>query len=246
MYEETKILEAFQLYTVLARDGYGGREERNTYQVDDNIRSLVDSFAAHVECAVLTAGERIYMIPKASLSPFHMKNDDIKRRYLKAGATNADLYLMYVCVIIFFGLFYDSYQTPEPTRDFVRPDLWTDAVQERIQGLRGHNEEMLKTYESDFAYNWRNVIEKWEDMNDVKEGVKQQSGNTISRLSFIDTVRRFLIDQELAEDIGNDETALTEKAKTIVQRFFREEEYNRGILSFLYQWEREDNDAIDQ
>ncbi|WP_322786722.1 DUF6063 family protein [Paenibacillus alginolyticus] len=36
-------------------------------------------------------------------------------------------------------------------------------------------------------------------------------------------------------DIGNQEITLTEKAKVVVQRYFMELEYNRGILEFLYQ-----------
>ena len=83
-------------------------------------------------------------------------------------------------------------------------------------------------------------------MDDIKETAKKQSGNTISRLSFIDTARRFLIDQGLIVDIGNHEVALTEKAKTIVQRFFMEVEYNRGIFEFIYGFEREKDDASDQ
>ena len=56
--------------------------------------------------------------------------------------------------------------------------------------------------------------------------------------------RRFLIEQEISEEIGNQELTLTEKAKTIVQRYFMELEYNRGILEFLYQFEiKEEGDV---
>ena len=82
-------------------------------------------------------------------------------------------------------------------------------------------------------------------MDDVKETAKKQSGNTISRLSFIDTVKRFLVDQELIKEIGNDEITITEKAKTIVQRFFMEIEYNKGVLEFIYGFERGKEHAID-
>jgi hypothetical protein len=71
-------------------------------------------------------------------------------------------------------------------------------------------------------------------MDDIKETVKRQTGNTISRLSFLDTVKRFLLEQQLAEEVGAGELALTEKTKMIVQRYFMELEYNRGILNFLY------------
>ncbi|TXK90613.1 non-ribosomal peptide synthetase module, partial [Parageobacillus sp. SY1] len=106
--------------------------------------------------------------------------------------------------------------------------------------------EKLKQFEKEFSYNWSLIIEKWDAMDDIKETAKKQSGNTISRLSFIDTVRRFLIDQGLIVDIGNDEVTLTEKAKTIIQRFFMEVEYNKGIFEFIYGFERKEEDAIDQ
>ena len=60
---------------------------------------------------------------------------------------------------------------------------------------------------------------------------------------FIDTVKRFLIDQELIVEIGNDEVTLTEKAKTIVERYFMELEYNKNIFSFIYGFEEENLSA---
>ena len=80
-------------------------------------------------------------------------------------------------------------------------------------------------------------------MDDIKETAKRQTGNTISRMSFLDTVKRFLIDQELVQDIGNNEITLTEKAMTIIQRFFMEVEFNKGIFEFIYAFEKEDTDA---
>ena len=47
-------------------------------------------------------------------------------------------------------------------------------------------------------------------------------------------VKNFLEDQELLLDIGNEELELTEKAKTIIQRYYMEYDYNRGILDFMY------------
>ncbi|MCR2822054.1 DUF6063 family protein [Lederbergia panacisoli] len=243
-YSESKVLQAFELYTFLARDGQAGLESMSLYMADDSIRGLVDSFAHHVDCVIILAGDKIYMIPKTKLSPFHVNNDYIKRTYLKSGATNADIYLLYFTTIILFGAFYDSYQTLEPTRDFIGIDDWARMVNERISVLMEHDEEKLRSLEKEFSYNWKQIIEKWEDMNDIKETAKRQSGNTISRLSFMDTAKRFLIDQELIEEIGNNEVILTEKAKTIVQRFFMEVEYNKGILEFIYQWEEADKHAI--
>ncbi len=243
-YQEDKVLDAFDLYTKLARDGKAGIDAVNLYKADDEVRSLADRFAAHVDCVLILAGDEMLMIPETRLSPFHVNNDYIKRTYLRSGATNGDIYLLYFATIVLFGSFYDSYQTQEPTRNFIKLDEWVRAVQERIEVLREHDDETIRSYEKEFSYNWSLIIEKWEAMNDIKESAKKQSGNTISRLSFIHTVRNFMIDQELIEEIGNDEVMLTEKAKAIVQRYFMEVEYNKGILEFLYQWEEESH-AID-
>ncbi|WP_339213442.1 DUF6063 family protein [Ornithinibacillus sp. FSL M8-0202] len=244
-YSENKVMKAFEIYTNLARDGQVGSDFLSLYIADENIRGLVDGFVHQVDCVVIIAGELLYMIPKTKLSPFHVNNDYIKRMYLKSGATNADIYLMYFSTIVLFGAFYDSYQTLEATRDFLSIDDWVRLVHDRINMLKEHDEEQLQKLEHDFSYNWTQIIEKWEDMNDIKESAKKQSGNTISRLSFMDTTKRFLISQELIEEIGNNEVTLTEKAKTIVQRFFMEVEYNKGILEFIYQWEEEEEHAID-
>lgn len=235
---------AFELYTVLARDGQADEEALSLYIADDTIRGLVDGFAYRVDCVIILAGNKIYMIPKTKLSPFHVNNDFIKRTYLRSGATNADIYLLYFTTIILFGAFYDSYQTLEPTRDFISIDEWARLVNDQISVLMEHDEEELRSREQEFSYNWKQIIEKWDDMNDIKETAKKQSGNTISRLSFMDTTKRFLFDQGLIEEIGNNEIFLTEKAKTIVQRFFMEVEYNKGILEFIYQWEEDDEHAI--
>ncbi|WP_079504799.1 DUF6063 family protein [Mesobacillus jeotgali] len=238
-YSESKVMQAFELYMILARDGQAGSDSLSLYIADDSVRALVDGFAHKVDCVIVPAGEKMYMIPKTKLSPFHVNNDYIKRTYLKSGATNADLYLLYFASIVLFGAFYDSYQTLEPTRDFLQLDDWVKLVHERIDLLKELDDEMLKEREREFSYNWGQIVGKWDDMNDIKESAKKQSGNTISRLSFMDTVKRFLVAQELIAEIGNNEIILTEKAKTIVQRFFMEVEYNKGILEFIYQWEEE-------
>ncbi|ALC91526.1 non-ribosomal peptide synthetase module [Bacillus sp. FJAT-18017] len=238
-YSESKVMQTFELYMVLARDGHGGFEFLSLYIADDDIRALVDGFAHKVDCVVVPAGEKMYMIPKTKLSPFHVNNDYIKRTYLRSGATNADLYLLYFASIVLFGAFYDSYQTLEPTRDFLQLDEWARLVHERIEMLKELDMEKLKQHEQEFSYNWGQIVDKWEDMNDIKESAKKQRGNTISRLSFMDNAKRFLHAQELIEEIGNNEMVLTEKAKAIVQRFFMEVEFNKGILEFIYQWEEE-------
>ena len=242
-YPEKKVILAFQLYTKLARDGVSDVQAVQLYKADDDIRALLDTFSHQVDCVIILTSEQMFMVPRTRLSPFHVSNDWIKRQYLRSGATNGDIYLLYFSTIILFGSFYDTYQSQEPTRQFIRLDEWVHFIQERIDQLKAHDTEELKELEKEFSYNWSLIIEKWEDMNDIKETAKKQSGNTISRLSFIDTVKRFLVDQEVVQEIGNDEITLTEKAKTIIQRFFMEVEYNKGIFDFIYGFEREEEHA---
>ena len=82
------------------------------------------------------------------------------------------------------------------------------------------------------------MVDKWDALDDIKENV-QQTARTASRMSFMNIVKRFLLDQELIEEIGNDEIQLTEKAKAIIQRYYMEMEYNREILEFIYSLEKE-------
>lgn len=238
-YENETVMKAFRLYAELARSGVVEREGMQQYLADDEVRGLVDQFAREVDGLTLTAGDQLHLIPLVRLSPFHVTNDYLKKTYLRGQAVNADLYLLYVAVIVFLGAFYDSYQSVSPTRDFLPMEEWLRLTQERIEGLKEHDAEQLRLYEKQFSYNWTAIIEKWEAMDDIKETAKRQSGNTISRLSFMDTVRRFLIDQQLAVEVGEQELAVTDKAQIIVQRYFMELQYNRGILQFLYQFQEE-------
>ena len=77
----------------------------------------------------------------------------------------------------------------------------------------------------------------------MKETSKTQDKRTKSRLGFLDGVKRFLEAQELVNDIGNYELELTEKAKIIIQRYYMEVEYNRGILEFMYRYEEKKGEA---
>lgn len=88
--------------------------------------------------------------------------------------------------------------------------------------------------EKEHSYNWLSIIENWLALDTIKESAKSQKGQTLSRLSFIHTVKNFLIKEKIVHDIGNDEVELTEKAKMIVQRYFMNLEYNNAILQFLY------------
>ncbi|WP_025685624.1 DUF6063 family protein [Paenibacillus maysiensis] len=242
-YDNETVLKAFRLYAELAQRGVVEREEGQLYLADDEVRGLVDQFAREVDCLAMTAGDQLLLIPLVRLSPFHVSNEYLKKTYLHTKAVNADLYLLYVAVIVFVGAFYDSYQSVEPTRDFLPMDEWLGLVQERIEGLKEHDPEQLRTYEKEFSYNWSAIMEKWDAMDDIKETAKKQSGNTISRLSFMHTVRRFLLDQQLADEIGEGELVLTERAKIVVQRYFMELQHNRGILQFLYQFEEDRKNA---
>lgn len=244
-YQEEKVIQAFNIYTTLARTSVSDQEAVQAYRTDEDIRSLLDLYAKEVDAVIVHTSDDLYLVPETRLSDFHVSNDWIKRNYLRSGATNADIYLVYFSTIILFGAFYNSYQSSRPTRDFIPIEEWIQLIQERVEQLESLDEEVLKEKESEFSYNWRQIIEKWVDMNDIKENVKRQTGNTISRYSFLDTVKRFLLDQDLIVDQGNEEIALSEKAKTIIQRFFMEIEYNKGILTFIYDMEGEDADAID-
>jgi len=238
-YDNEVVLRAFRLYAELSKHGMVEQEGLRQYMGDDEVRGLVDQFAREVDCLTVAAGDQLLFIPYARLSPFHVSNETIKKTYLRTNAVNADLYLMYVAIIVFVGAFYDSYQSIEPTRIFIPLEDWLMLVDERIEGLKAHDPEILKSYEKQFSYNWSAIIEKWDAMDAIKETAKRQSGNTISRFSFMDTVRRFLLSEHLAVEVGENELAMTEKTKIIVQRYFMELQYNRGILQFLYQFEDE-------
>jgi hypothetical protein len=243
-YDNGQVLAAFKLYTHIAQKGYGEKDHLLTYQSDDAVRGLVDQFADEVDCVNVIAGDRLYLIPTTKLSPFHVKNEEIKRNFLGSKATNQDLYMMYLAIIVFFGEFYDSYNTTKITRDFLPIQEWVKSMDERIRTLNEHDPEELQSLESEYSYNWFSIIEKWEAMDDIKETAKKQSGNTISRLSFIDSVKRFLESQELLHDLGNQEYQLTEKARTVVQRFFMDLDYNRGILEFLFQFQKQKGEQV--
>lgn len=242
-YSEEKVIEAFKLYRDLARDGVVGSDWSTVYKADDDVRDLLDLFAKEVSCVNIPVGNELFLIPETKLSPFHVNNEYLKKNYFSSRAVNADIYLMYFATLLLFGSFYDSYQSKEPTRDFIGLEDWVREVQDKIQALKEHDEETLKKEEQAFSYNWLQIIEKWDAMDDLRESAKKQTGNTISRLSFIDGVKRFLIDQQLVAEIGNMEITLTEKAKTIIQKYFMELEYNKGIFEFIYATEQGDVDA---
>lgn len=238
-YSQDEVIKAFQIYAKISRKGYSEGDELRLYLAEDKVRGLVDQFAKEVDCTIFSVGERLYFVPMALNSPFHISNDTLKKTYFTGKTVNADIYFMYVTIIILIGDFYDSYQTTVPTRDFISMSDWLEEVNERLETLQAIEEEELKELEKEYEYSWSAIIGKWADMDDLKETAKAQTGKTISRLSFLHSVKRFLVAQELVQDIGNDELQLTEKAKVIVQRYFMELEYNRGILEFIYSIDRQ-------
>lgn len=242
-YNNEQVIQAFKMYSMLAMNTYGDKELLRLYMADDQIRGLVDQFSREVDCTIFTSGDFIYMIPISKNSIFHVSNEYLKNTYLPSKAVNLDLYLMYVSIIVLFGEFYDSYQTTEPTRDFLTLGDWLDSLNQRILSLKEHGEEKLKEMDKNLDYNWSTIVEKWEDMDDIKEKVKAQDARTNSRKSFLNSVKQFLIAQELTADIGNEELELTEKAKTIIQRYYMEYDYNRGILDFIYELDQKKGES---
>lgn len=233
-YQEQEIQEAYRIYSLLAGQGKLDAGEAKRYLRDEQIEALVNQFARNDDAAIIAAGSLLYLVPMATTSLFHMNNELIKKVYLPSTATNLDIYLMYVATIILLGEFYNSYQSQEPTRSFIHMGEWLEAMNTRIESLQALGEDILQSAEKEQEYNWTKIVQKWLAIDDVKEKVKKQTGNTNSRMSFLNMVKSFLEKQEMIIDIGNNEIEITEKTKVIVQRYYMDYEYNRGILDFIY------------
>lgn len=244
-YRQPDVMQAFRLYTLLVEQGELTGADIEQYVMNDDVRGLLDLFVMEVDCVLIHASDVLYLVPLTSLSPFHLKNQ-VLRRELGATATNLDLYMMYFCMIIFIGEFYNSYQSLEVQREFFTLPDWLEKINERLDALREHPQEVLEQEEQDFEHNWLAIIEKWDALNDVKETAQKQKGKTISRMSFLYKVVNFMEEQKIIEEVGEEEYSLTEKAKIIVQRYFMELEYNQGILKFMYQYDekKENENAI--
>ncbi len=236
---EKNVMEAFKLFARLNVEGQILKEEAQQ-GMNDEVRGLLAEFANEVNCCILSAGAYIYLIPLTVHSEYHLTNREIKRDYLPSRATNMDMYLMYLGIIVFIGEFYDSYQNQEPTREFITVNGWMDALHQRIQGLKQLDEKVLIDLEKDYEYNWTGMICHWDSMDIVKETVKKQTAKTNSRLSFMHITKEFMLQQGLIVECGPDELGLSEKAKVITQRFFMDYEYNRGILEVIYQYSQDD------
>lgn len=244
-YEQQHIIKAFHLYSRLAVQGYIEQEDVECYLMNEDIQSLLEQFVREVDAILVHAGDVIYLVPITGLSPFHIKNEQIRREF-GANAVNADIYMMYFAMLVFIGEFYNSYQSGETQRDFLTMNEWLDVVNTRIGTLRQHTPEELQRCGEDLQYNWLSILEKWDALNDLKESAVNQKGNTVSRLSFLHKAMQFMLKEKVVNEIGPGEYDLTEKTKTIVQRYFMEFDYNRGILQFMYQYdERKDEQYAD-
>lgn len=233
-FTEEQVLTAFRIYSELAFSGMTDEKSCRLYMTDHEVRYLVQLYAEEVDCVLFTqGGESLVMIPKAVTSPFHVTNESIKREHFGQKGVNLDIYMMYVTIIILFGLFYDSYQTQEPTRSFLPVSEWLDEINARMSALMAMEEGYLKKADGIFEYNWSALCEKWDALNEVRDGVKAD-GRSTSKRSLLNTTIQFLIAQDLVEFEGEEEVALTLRAQGIISHYFMDQSYNRSILSFLY------------
>lgn len=233
MYTPEQVRRAFGIYKELAARGSVPDSESRFYFADEGVAGLLDEFAHEVDCVIIHAGARLYLVPLVGYSPFHISNENIKRVYLSARATNADVYLMYAAILVLVGEFYDSYQSSEPTRTFLPVESWLETMNRLIQGLEEIPGEELARIESQQEYNWSVIRDKWKALDDLNESARRQDRRTASRLAFLNATGSFLEDQGLVEVIGPGELALTEKARVIVERYYMDIESNRGIMEFI-------------
>ena len=236
---EQKVTKAFRLYAQLESEGKLSYEEGAAYFQDDEIRGILSEFVKEVDCTLIADGTSLYLVPLSSRSKFHMSNEQIKKDYMPSRALNIDIYLMYVAMIIFMGEFYDSYQRTSPTREFLHMDDWIHRLSERFESLKRLGEDVLKEKEEEFDYQWVDIIHNWDSMDTIKEGIRRQTARTASRLSFMLITAGFMIDQGLIRETGEREYALTDKGKGIVEGYYMDYTYNRGVLEFIYQCEQE-------
>lgn len=234
LYEQDKILRAFDMYSELALEGRVSGELARLFKIDTDLRSLVEMFCQKVDTICLEVGNEVLLVPTTKLSPFHVTNETLKREYFKSKGRNDDLYLMYFATICVIGEFYNSFHSLVPTKPFITYEEWIQSINHRMATLRTYDEEVLKAKEKEYSYRWHMLIEKWDGLDDVKETAKRQSANTMSRVSFLHTTCRFLRDEDLLVETGMGEFELTEKAQVIIGNYFMDTEYNRGIIDFLY------------
>lgn len=238
MYHRDDVERSFRLFAQLMREGKVAREQDGyrDYTVHGAVRDLAELYSAEVDAVLEKTSDYLYLIPKVTDSYFHIKNTRIKQ-YLPNGATNLDVYLMYFAILVLFGAFYNSYESSEPTRDFLTYDEWMRLIDERITSLADHQAETDEASE-DLEWNWTGVVKRWGELDHLRENAKKLDARQNTRFGYMQRYFNFLQDQDLAEDQSNQEIVLTEKAKVIVQRYFMNKEYNRGILQFMYEFDQ--------
>ena len=241
MYNEAdrddEVIRAFRLYAQLAANGEINKLDADDYFENDKIKALLERYAEAVDCIILVDADKLYLVPMATTSPFHISNDSFKKKYLPAKAVNMDIYLMYMSIIVLLGCFYNSYQTNDP-QDFVSMSYWLETMDMRMESLQEQDEEFLRAKEQELEINWVAIKNKWLAMDSVKENVKNQDARTISRLGFLNQTQKFLIGQGLVVDIGEFQMQLTEKGKNIYYGYYMNSERNQDILNFMYSLEK--------
>lgn len=158
-YEQTDIIKAFQLYTRLAAQGFIAEEDVEYYLMNEDVQSLLEQFVREVDAILVHAGDILYLVPTTGLSPFHIKNEEI-RRELGASASNGDIYMMYFCILVFIGEFYNSYQSVETQRDFLTTNEWLAVIHSRVETLSQHGGAELQSCGEELQYNWPGILEK--------------------------------------------------------------------------------------
>ena len=241
MYNEAdrddEVIRAFRLYAQLAANGEINKLDADDYFENDKIKALLERYAEAVDCIILVDADKLYLVPMATTSPFHISNDSFKKKYLPAKAVNMDIYLMYMSIIVLLGCFYNSYQTNDP-QDFVSMSYWLEIMDMRMESLQEQDEDFLRAKEKELEINWVAIKNKWLAMDSVKENVKNQDARTISRLGFLNQTQKFLIGQGLVVDIGEFQMQLTEKGKNIYYGYYMNSERNQDILNFMYSLEK--------
>lgn len=236
---DATVSKVFKLYAKLQIDGKVNKEDSKLYFVDDEARGLLTEFVQEVDCGLIQDDKYLYMVPLTTKSNYHMSNDRIKRDYFPSRALNMDIYLMYVAIIVFIGEFYDSYQRSKPTRDFLKAEDWIISLDDRIQTLKRFSDDELKEKEEQYEYHWLDIIKNWDAMDMIKEGIRRHTSRTVSRMSFIKIVANFMYKQDLLIEIGEEEYQISRKAMAIAENYYMDYEYNRGVLEFIYQFEKE-------
>lgn len=232
-YELDKIKAVFQLYSEMMYRGEAPKEVTTLYQSDIAARELMDAMAEVMECEIFPADRKLYLIPRASDSLLSISNQELLKRYFPASFQNKEIYTLYFALMVLVGEFYDSDTSMRPTREFVSIDHWIHQISLLLDSLKNLGKETLEQLEKDQEVNWLMIIDKWDSLDTYREDVVEKK-RAASKYAFMETVKNFLIKQEVLEDVGADEVTLTEKAKVIVSRYYMNTDYNRELMSFIY------------